>query len=170
VSRRFAPGAVVAAALLLVSCARVGPVSRPTPDGSARIYSVASLELEVPSGWRAEGDSRKVKAASPGGEAILEATATSVAGPAVRCLEGAEEALVRGASSLTGVRRHATTFAGRKAVAQEADQGGWHGWAWATCDRGEQYRVFLSGRAPISRETIEVQRRLAATARMGGSP
>ncbi len=169
-SRRFATGAAAAAALLLVSCARVGPVSRPTPDGSARVYSVAGLELEVPSSWRAEGDPRKVKFASPGGEALLEAKATAVAGPSDRCLEGAEEALVRGASSLTGVRRHATTFAGRKAVAQEADQGGWHGWAWATCDRGEQYRVFLSCRSPVSRETIDVQRRLLATARLGGSP
>jgi hypothetical protein len=68
------------------------------------------------------------------------------------------------------VRRHPSTFAGRKAVAQEADHGGWHGWAWATCDRGEQYRVFLSGRTPVSRETIEVQRRLVATARLEGSP
>ena len=33
-------------------------------------------------------------------------------------------------------------------IAQEADQGGWHGWAWATCDGGEQYRVFLAGRSP----------------------
>jgi hypothetical protein len=93
-----------------------------------------------------------------------------VAGPADRCLEGAEEALVRGASSLTGVRRHTTTFAGRKAVAQEADQGGWHGWAWATCDRGEQYQVFLSCRSPASRETIAVQRRLQSTAHLGADP
>jgi hypothetical protein len=93
-----------------------------------------------------------------------------VAGPADACLDGAEEALVRGSASLTGVRRHATTFAGRKAVAQEADQGGWHGWAWATCDRGEQYRVFLSGRAPLSREILAVQRRLVDTARVGEKP
>jgi hypothetical protein len=170
VSRPIAFGAAAGAALLFVSCARVGPVSRPTPDGSARVYSVADLELEVPSSWRAEGDPRKVKLSSPGNEALLEAKATAVAGPSDRCLEGAEDALVRGSASLTGVRRHTTTFAGKKAVAQEADQGGWHGWAWATCDRGEQYRVFLSGRAPVSRETIEVQRRLAATARLGGTP
>jgi hypothetical protein len=159
-----------AAALLGVACARVGPVSRPTPDGAGRVYSVAGLDVEAPASWRAEGDPRKVKLTSPSGDALLEAKATAVAGPSDRCLEGAEDALVRGSASLTGVRRHTTTFAGKKAVAQEADQGGWHGWAWATCDRGEQYRVFLSGRAPISRETIEVQRRLVATARLAGSP
>ena len=96
--------------------------------------------------------------------------ASAAPGSAAECLAGAEEALERGAATLAGVRRHPSTFAGRKAIAQEADQGGWHGWAWATCDRGEQYRVFLSGRAPVSRDTIEVQRRLVATARLGGSP
>jgi hypothetical protein len=167
-SRSIAVGA--AAALLAASCARVGPVSRPTPDGAGRVYSVAGLDFEAPSSWRAEGDPRKVKLTSPGGEALVEAKATAVAGPADQCLAAAEEALVRGAASLTGVRRHASTFAGRKAVAQEADQGGWHGWAWATCDRGEQYRVFLSGRAPVSRDTMEAQHRLVATARLGGAP
>jgi len=168
-SRRVAVG-TVAGALLAASCVRVGPVSRPTPDGSARVYSVAGLDFEVPGSWRASGDPRKVKLTSPGGDALVEARATAVAGPADRCLEGAEEALERGAASLSDVRRHASTFAGRKAVVQEADQGGWHGWAWATCDRGEQYRVFLSGRTPVSREIIEVQRRLLATARLGGTP
>jgi hypothetical protein len=168
-SRRIAVGAA-AAALLAASCARVGPVSRPTPDGAGRVYSVARLDFEVPSSWRAEGDSRKVKLTSPGGETLVEAKATAVAGPADKCLAAAEEALLRGAAALTGVRRHATTFAGRKAIAQEADQGGWHGWAWATCDRGEQYRVFLSGRAPLSRDTIEAQGRLLATAQLGATP
>ena len=159
-----------AVALLAASCARVGPVSRPTPDGAGRVYSVAGLDFEAPSSWRAEGDPRKVKLTSPGGDALVEATATAVAGPADQCLAAAEEALARGAASLTGVRRHPTTFAGKKAVAQEADQGGWHGWAWAACDRGEQYRVFLSGRAPVSRDTIEARHRLVATARLGGTP
>ncbi len=167
--RGIAAGAVVAA-FVAASCARVGPVSRPTPDGAARIYSVAGLSFEAPAGWRADGDPRKVKLTSPGGEALVEVKATPVAGPAAECLAGAEQALVRGSASLSGVRRHPSTFAGKKAIAQEADHGGWHGWAWATCDRGEQYRVFLSGRSPVSLETIEVQRRLVATARLGGKP
>ena len=168
-SRRIGAGAVMAA-LAVASCARVGPVSRPSPDGAVRIYSVAGLSFEAPAAWSADGDPRKVKLASPGGEAVLEVRATAVAGPVDDCLVGAGEALERGAASLSGVRRHGSTFAGKRAIAQEADQGGWHGWAWATCDRGEQYRVFLSGRSPVSRETIEVQRRLVATARLGGAP
>jgi hypothetical protein len=165
-----AGSAAALAALVAVSCSRVTPVSRPTPDGSGRVYSVASLSFEAPASWRADGDPRSVKLTSPAGDARVEVKATPVPGPAPACLAGAEEALERGAGSLTGVRRHPSTFAGKKAVAQEADQGGWHGWAWATCDGGEQYRVFLSGRAPVSRDTIEVQRRLVATARMGGAP
>ncbi|MBS1108156.1 MAG: hypothetical protein H6Q88_148 [Anaeromyxobacteraceae bacterium] len=168
-SRRIFVGAAMAA-MLGASCARVGPVSRPTPDGSARVYSVAGLSFEVPASWSADGNQRKVNLVSPGGEAVMEVKATTVAGTTADCLAGAGEALERGAASLSGVRRHPSTFAGRKAIAQEADQGGWHGWAWATCDRGEQYRIFLSGRAPVSRETIEVQRRLVATARLGGAP
>ena len=158
----------VAAALLAGACARVTPVSRPTPDGAGRIYSVAELEFQAPADWRADGSPREVKLASPAGDAVLEVRATAVPGPAGACLSRAEDSLARGAGTLDAVRRHASSFAGKKAVSQEADQGGWHGWAWAVCDRGEQYRVWFSGRAPVSRETIDVQRRLVATARMGG--
>jgi hypothetical protein len=160
----------MASALLASACARVGPVSRPTPDGASRIYSVADLEFQAPADWRADGNPRQVKLVSPGGDALLDVRATAAPGPAAACLSGAEEALARGEGALQGVRRHASSFAGRKAVAQEADQGGWHGWAWATCDRGEQYRIWLSGRAPVSRETIDVHRDLLATARLGGNP
>jgi hypothetical protein len=118
---------------------------------------VAELHFEVPADWRADGGPRQVKLVSPGGDALLEVRATAVPGPAAACLTEAEKALARGAASLGGVSRHPSTFAGKKAVAQEADQGGWHGWAWATCDRGEQYRVWLAGRAPVARETIDVQ-------------
>ena len=159
-----------AAALLVSACARVSPVSRPSPDGASRVYSVAGLDFEAPAGWSADGSPRQVKLVSPGGDALLEVRATAAPGSAATCLSGAEEALSRGAATLDGVRRHPSTFAGKKAVTQEADQGGWHGWAWATCDGGEQYRVWLAGRAPVSRETLDVQRRLVATARLGGSP
>jgi hypothetical protein len=154
----------------LASCARVGPMSRPSPDGTSRIYSVAARTFEVPSTWRAEGDARSVKLTAPGGDAVVEARASAVPGASAGCLAKAGQALERGAGGLTSVRRHASTFAGRKAVAQEADRDGWHGWAWATCDGGEQYRVFLAGRTPVSGETVEVQRRLLASARIGGSP
>ncbi len=165
--------AVVGAALaagLAASCARVSPVARPTPDGAAKVYDVAGLRFEAPASWSADGDARTVKLTSPGGDAVVEVKATAVKGPAAECLAAAGAALERGSSSLSGVRRHDSTFAGKKAVAQEADEGGWHGWAWATCAGGEQYRVFLAGRAPVSRETIDVQRRLVASARIGGAP
>ena len=158
------------AALLVSACARVSPVSRPSPDGASRVYSVAGLDFEAPAGWSADGSPRQVKLVSPGGDALLEVRATAAPGSAATCLSGAEEALSRGAATLDGVRRHPSTFAGKKAVTQEADQGGWHGWAWATCDGGEQYRVWISGRAPVSRQTIDAQKRLVATARLGGSP
>lgn len=167
-SRRIAGAAALA--ILAAACARVGPVSRPTPDGKSRIYTVGGLSFEIPASWSSDGDPRRVKLTSPGGDARMEVKASTTPGTPAECLAGAEEALERGSASLSGVRRHPTTFAGRKAIAQEAEQGGWHGWAWATCDRGEQYRVFLSGRAPVSRDTIEVQRRLVATARLGGTP
>jgi hypothetical protein len=156
--------------LLAASCARVGPVSRPTGDGSSRTYEVSALRFDAPAAWTAEGTPRAVKLTAPGGDAHLEVKATPSQAPAAECLASAGEALERGSTSLTGVRRHPTTFAGRKALAQEADQGAWHGWAWATCDRGEQYRVFLVARTPVSRETIEVQRQVVATARLGGKP
>jgi hypothetical protein len=159
-----------AGALLAASCARVGPVSRPTGDGASRTYEVAALRFDAPAAWTAEGNARSVKLTSPGGDALLEVKASPSPAPAADCLTRAAEALEKGASALTGVRRHDTTFAGRKALFQEADQGGWHGWAWATCDAGEQYRVFLAGRTPVSRQTIDVQRQVVATARLGGNP
>ena len=162
--------AVAAGALLAASCARVGPVSRPSGDGTSRTYEVAALRFDAPAAWTAEGNARAVKLTAPGGEALLEVKATSSGTSAADCLARAAEALEKGASALTGVRRHPTTFAGKKALFQEADQGGWHGWAWATCDAGEQYRVFLAGRAPVSRQTIDVQRQVVTTARLGGNP
>ena len=159
-----------AGAALFASCARVAPVSQPTPDGRARVYEVAALRFEAPGDWRAEGDARRVKLTSPAADAIIEARAVAVSGSPSACLAAAEQALVRGEGALTGVRRHPSTFAGRKAVAQEADAPGWHGWAWALCDGGEQYRVSISGRAPVAREVVDAQRRLAASARLGGSP
>lgn len=154
----------------LGGCATTAPISRPAADGASRVYEVAALRFEAPADWRAAGNERKVKLTAPAGDATLEVGARAVAGGTEACLEAAARSLEEGAAGLSGVRRHPTTFAGRKAVAQEADRGGWHGWAWATCDRGEQYRIFLAGRAPVGKETIEVQRRLVQTARLEGKP
>jgi hypothetical protein len=134
------------------------------------VYEVAALRFEAPGDWRAEGNSRRVKLTSPGAEGVIEARAVATPGPASACLALAEEALARGEGALTAVRRHPSSFAGRPAVAQEADGSGWHGWAWATCDGGEQYRVSVAGRAPVPREIVDVQRRVVSTARLGGKP
>ena len=103
--------AVAALALAASACARVAPVSRATPDGAARVYSVAGLSFEAPSDWRAEGGPRNVKLTAPGGEAVVEAKATAVPGTPAACLAGAGESLERGSVGLTGVRRHPSSFA-----------------------------------------------------------
>jgi len=84
------------------------------------------------------------------------------------CLEAAEESLARGAERLSQVRRHASALAGRKAVTQEADAGGWHGWAYGVCDGPVQYRLFFTGRSPIPVEALEAWRGVVASARLGG--
>ncbi len=167
---RRSAAAVGLGAALLPACARVAPVSRPSPDGQARVYEVAALRFEAPGDWRAEGDPRKVKLTSPAGDGVVEARAIEASGPPAACLARAEESLSRGAVGLDGVRRHPSSFAGQKAVAQEADARGWHGWAWAMCAGGEQYRVSVSGKAPVSREVVDVQRRVVATAHLGRAP
>ncbi len=160
------PAWAALAALGLSACSTARPVARPAADPGRTVYSVGALSFEAPAGWSAEGDSRKVKLEAPDGRATLEARAAAVAGPDAACLADAERALARGADALSGVRRHGSTFAGRKAVAQEADATGWHGWAWATCAGGEQYRVWLAARTPVDRERLEVQRLVVATARL----
>jgi len=84
------------------------------------------------------------------------------------CLAAAEEALARGAAQLSRVRRHQTKLAGRAAVMQEADDGGWHGWAYAVCQGGVQHRLFFTGRSPIAADLLEAWREVVASARLGG--
>jgi hypothetical protein len=167
-ARWTAPAVALAAlaTLAMGACSTARPVARPAADPGKTVYSVGALSFEAPASWSAEGDARKVRLAAPDGGATLEARAAAVAGPDEACLADAEKALARGAASLSGVRRHPSSFAGRKAVAQEADAAGWHGWAWAACAGGEQYRVWLAARTPVDRDRLEVQRRLVATARL----
>jgi len=166
--------AIVAAALAaLAGCShvltRAGPVTRPgAPEGSTT-YVVGDLSLEAPSGWSADGDDRHLRLAAPGDEATLEATASRTEGGDAACLADAEARLARGEKGLTGVRRHATTFAGAKGITQEADQGAWHGWAWSTCAGGLQYRVWFAARAPVSKDMLAVRTRLVESARLGSA-
>ncbi len=160
------------AALALAGCTIVheraqpgGPQSRPGGDEGMLLYSVGRLSFEAPAAWEARGDPRHVVIVSGGEEARIDAQLMEKAYPDdAQCLVQAEEALVRGGGKLTNVRRHPTTLAGRKAIVQEADQGGWHGWAWAVCDRGEQYRIFFTGRSPLNEEAVRVVRLLGSSA------
>jgi len=159
----------IAAALAVLSgCSRV--TTRPSATEGESVYAVGALSFEAPSAWRASGDERHVRLVAPGDDATVEASAQRDAGPDASCLAAAEAALARGAAGLSAVQRHPSTLAGRKAVAQEADQGAWHGWAWATCAGGVQYRLWFAGRSPLSREMLEVQRRLLASAELGAPP
>lgn len=156
------------AAPLLAACALVGPppaAGSPVEGGGTR-YAVGRLRLELPSTWAVRGDERRLSARDERGLGRLE---VQRAEPAYRdeaeCLERAEDALQRGAASATHVRQHPTTFAGRKGVALEADQGPWHGWAWGICDGPEQYRVSFFGATPLAAEVLAAFRGLTQSAR-----
>jgi hypothetical protein len=168
--RARSAAAALAGALALSACAGARPVVRPAADPGRLVYSVGALSFEAPASWSAEGDSRKVKLEAPDRAATLEARATAAAGTDEACLADAGRSLERGATRLSAVRRHPSTLAGHKAIAQEADGDGWHGWAWAVCAAGDQYRVWLAARIPVDRERLEVQRRLLATARLDPAP
>jgi len=162
------PGLVAVALLAASGCARV--VTRPASREGATLYAVGSLSFEAPSDWRASGDDRRVRLVSPSGNATIEASAVADSSPDPDCLTSAAAALDRGTQGLRTVQRHASTFAGQRGVAEEADQGPWHGWAFATCAGGAQYRVWFAGRSPVSRELLAVERRLVESARLEGAP
>lgn len=166
--------ATTAALLALAACQTTleqagRPVTRPSGDEGMLVYLVGRLAFSAPSAWTASGDSARVRLVAPGGNAYLEASAVQRAFAGEKeCLADAESVLARAEAGFSNVRRHPTTFAGRHAVTQEADQGPWHGWAWALCDGSRQYRVWFTGLSPVGREAIEAQRVLAASARLEG--
>jgi len=163
----------VAAAAAVAGCGGLRSLVAPPPASSPGekvgwlAYRVEALRLEAPGAWTASGDARAVTLEADG----LKLEAWRVEGrfddgPA--CLAVGEEALQRGAERLTRVRRHTSALAGRTAVMQEADAGGWHGWAYAVCDGPVQYRLFFTGRSPIPAEVLEAWRGVVASARLGG--
>jgi hypothetical protein len=159
----------------LAGCAVLEPAQRPLKhpggDEGMVVYTVGRLSFEAPVDWPASGDERRVQIASPAGEARIEAEVPGRAFAGEKeCLADAEAVLARGSAALTGVRRHPTTFAGRPAITQEADQGPWHGWAWAACDGPTQYRLWFSGLSPMRQEIAEAARILQASARIGAGP
>ncbi len=174
---RLASGAAALAALALAAsgCAPLKALVSP-PQGvpTARPgwlgWTAGELSFEAPAGWSASGDARRLRL-DAAGAARLEAWAVEERFPDQRaCLAAAEEALARGEAQLSRVRRHATRLAGRPALVQEADAGGWHGWAYAVCAGGEQHRLVFNGRTPIPADLLEAWREVVASARLGGAP
>lgn len=164
-----------ALALLLLGaagCAGLRSLVAPAPEGvpSTRAgwmgWSVGALRFETPAGWVPSGEERRL-GLDAGGAARLEAWVVEERFPDSKaCLAAAEESLARGEAKLSRVRRHATTLAGRPALMQEADSGGWHGWAYAVCQGGEQHRLFFSGRSPIPSDLLEAWRDVVASTRL----
>ena len=161
---------LAAAAVALAACALFRPPEgRPSGRAGWLVYQVGALAFEAPEGWRASGDARRVTLEAPDEGARLVVSAVEERFRDEKaCLSAAEEELRRGEGALTRVRRHATTLGGRRAVAQEADQGPWHGWAYGLCDGGAQYRIFLVGLSPVRPEVLEVQRALLEKLHIGG--
>jgi hypothetical protein len=160
-------------ALGTTGCASL--LSRPPPaEPSARegwvSYRVAELRLEAPAAWRPSGGANNLRLEEPEGQARLEVSVRDEPFPdAKACLAGGEESLRRGEAGLLRLRRHPSTLAGLPAVAQEADRGAWHGWAWAACDGGVLYRIFFTAVNSAPPEVLEVHRALLAARRGGNS-
>lgn len=129
-------------------------------------YRVAELSIELPADWAARGDPTRIRVEPPGGTAqvTVERVERRFASEA-ECLADAERALARGAAGLERSRRHPTRVGGRPAVVQEGDRGGWHGWAWAACDRGWQYRLSFVGVSPMAPGIFAAQRGFEGSAR-----
>lgn len=180
-TRRAGRGTAAAALALLVAlggCGLVqeraqeqGPQSRPAGDEGMLMFTVGRLSFEAPAAWAARGDPRRVLLVSPQNDARIDAQIVDRTFKTdAECLAQAEDSLARGSGKLTNVRRHPTTLAGRKAVVQEADQEGWHGWAWAMCDGGEQYRIFFTGRSPLAEDSLRASRLLSSSAVLSARP
>jgi hypothetical protein len=167
-------GFLLALILSLFACAGVRGVFSSAPEGvpSGREgwlrYSVGQLRLEAPEGWARSGEARHLRLDRPGGGARLEVSTPEAAFDNVAaCMADAERVMKRG-EGMERVRSHPTRFAGLRALSLEGDQSGWHVWAWAGCDGGVQYQVFLTAQTPAPADVVEVYRALVGGARVGG--
>jgi hypothetical protein len=145
--------------------------SRPAADEGMLVYTVGALSFEVPADWEVRGDAKGIEARPA--DATAKIDVRMIERPfkkEAECSADAQQALARGSTGLTNVRRHPTTVARRSGVTQEADSGAWHGWAYALCDGTIQYRLFLTGVSPVKPETLEAFRLLVASAQLGGKP
>jgi hypothetical protein len=146
-----------------------GPELAPRPGAApgGALYQVGRLAFEAPATWAARGDALRVAAVHPAEQGRIEVQQVEGAfADEADCLARAAETLQRGAAGAVNVRQHPTTFAGRKGVALEGDQGPWHGWAWAVCDGGTQYRVSFFALSPPSEEVMAAWSGLTRSARL----
>ncbi len=160
--------------LSLSACAGLRSAFSSAPEGvpSGREgwlrYTVGKLRFDAPEGWTRSGEARHLRLDRPGGNARLEVSTPEASfGSEAACMADAERVMKRG-ESMQRVRSHATRFAGLRALSLEGDQNGWHVWAWAACDGGVQYQVFLTAQTPAPAEVVEVVRALVSGARVGG--
>ncbi len=167
--------AAAAALVALAGCATIrdafapAPVGKPSGREGWLVYRLGALQFEAPASWHASGGERKMKLEAPDGRARLEVSYPETRFPDERaCLAAAEQKLAGEAGQLARARRHPTRFAGVAAQTLEADEGGWHVWAYAACDGGVQYRVFFTAATPAAADHLEAQRILVASARIGG--
>lgn len=163
--------AAAVAAILLAAGGCHGLRGTPGDRDGWLVYRVGGLTLELPEGWGARGDALRLTAESPDGRARVRAERVERAFPGeAECLAQAERSLARGAAELERSRRHPTRLGGRAAVVQEADREGWHGWAWAACDGGLQYRLFFVGLSPISPDGAAAERGVEQSVRFDRAP
>jgi hypothetical protein len=167
-------GLLLAAALSATGCAGMREAISPAPEGvpSGREgwlrYQVGQLRFEAPEAWERSGSERRLRLDRPDGTARLEVSTPEAAfADEAACLADAGALMKRGAG-LQRVRSHPTKFAGLRALSLEGDENGWHVWAWAACDGGVQYQLFLTARTPAPPDAVEAYRALLATARAGG--
>jgi hypothetical protein len=146
------------------------PEGQPSSQRGMLRYGVGRLTFLAPDAWESSGSSRKLHLAHPQDQGVLDVQQVDRSfRDEKECLANAEESLVKGSAKLTNVRRHGTSFAGKRAVTQEADQGGWHGWAWALCDGGTQYRLWFAGRSPVQKDVLDAWHALTKSAALTGA-
>ncbi len=165
--------ATVAAVLLLAGCGHLlapAPVGKPSGREGWLVYQLRDLRFEAPAAWRAAGGDRRMSFEAPDGKARLELSYPEADLASEKaCLASAEQKLRAQEGSLERPRLHATRFAGVPAQTLEADERGWHVWAFAACDGGVQYRVFFTAATPAAPEVLDAWRTLVGSARIGGA-